>query len=72
MKTLDFRLNPDTHIHWAKLLMSSWDIYRENGNPKYKTCIFMSKNQIAFTLSREFFELSDGINLHDKSGKWDK
>lgn len=27
MKTLEYKLNPDTYIYWGKLLMSSWDSY---------------------------------------------
>lgn len=72
MKTLGWRLSPDTHVHWTNLLMSSWDVYVEGMEQKYKDCTFLAKNQISFNRSREFFEISDCINLHHKSGGWDK
>ena len=62
--TLNFNLNPDTHIYWANLMMTSWDDYVQENLQECSMCRYFSSSQFSFTLNREVYDILDSVTLH--------
>lgn len=45
MKDLEWRLSPDTHVHWLSLLMFHWDSYISKTKNKYENVRYTTQNK---------------------------